>query len=116
MAYVKAIEVISPVERLQLVRVLHDPGPTTDKSGVYMHSWAIGMWKGIKDKNYRPVILSRWNGDNHELPKGNPTSTGHATWFVHDDASYPFLLDYLAKIAPDQVDFVRDFLGLRKAA
>jgi hypothetical protein len=106
MAYVKAKDVLSPKGSWQLIRVLRDPGPSKDSD--YKVSWALGFWGG------RPVIVSRWNGTDRS-PIGMPQSRGLPIWYVHDDDSYPSLVPYLEKIAPDHAQFLQGFLALKQA-
>jgi hypothetical protein len=70
---------------------------------------AVGFWEG------RPVIVSRWNGTD-ERPVGMPQSRGLPIWYVHEDASYPWLVPYLDSIAPESSQFLRGFLALKDAA
>jgi hypothetical protein len=101
-SYVKAKDVTSPLQLWKTVRVLIDPGP----GGV---SWALGLWEND------PVLASRWNGhDEGEQARngtiGHPQSRGLAVWFIHPSDTYPFLLPYIEKIAPNDAQFVRGFL------
>jgi hypothetical protein len=105
--YIPAKNVLSPKGSFHLVRVLSDPGPSTDDAGKV--SYACGFWEG------RPVIVTRWNGSD-EFPIGNPQSRGLPVWFVIDDNLYPFLVPFFEKIAPGHVEFLRGFLALKQAA
>lgn len=63
-------KVNSPRDRLKLLEVVFQ-NEDRDRS----YSVAIGNWDA------EPSLLIRWNGTEKQ-PKGNPISTGYATWFV----------------------------------
>jgi hypothetical protein len=72
MAYVRPDTVLSPKKRVGgILEVIHDPG----EGGM---SVARILWDG------KPVIATRWNGNNRQ-PLGNPMSRRQPTWFVLDD-------------------------------
>jgi hypothetical protein len=106
--YIPAKDVVSPKDMLKVIRVLSDPGPSTDSIGVV--SYAAGFWED------RPVILSRWNGTNDGNPIGTPQSRGLPVWFVLDDNMYSFVSQFLDQIAPQHSEFLRGFLALKLPA
>lgn len=90
--------VLSPRANWKLIAVL------------YVSKWwsmAYGTW--TDENGSRPVLVQRWNGEKGG--KGNPTSTGHATWFVLPDETYPLYIE--SRFIPDaEREKVRHTLGL----
>lgn len=95
MQFIQAKDVDSPKPRWRFVETLLDRG---EGQAV----WAMGLWDG------QPVIAYRWNG-TEERPKGNPVSTGHATWMIMDSSDYP---DLLAIFDSNRRERAKGFLGL----
>ena len=75
------LDVIAPQRSWRLTAVLY---------GDAEWSMALGEWRNDDDGNWRPVLAQRWNG--WQGSKGNPVSTGHNTWFVLPDDTYPLYL------------------------
>ena len=77
---------------------------------LYVSKWwsmAYGIW--TDENGSRPVLAQRWNGEKGE--KGNPTSTGYATWFVLPAETYPLYIE--SRFIPDaEREKVRHVLGL----
>ena len=66
----------SPRHRLKELRVFRDNGP-----GNWAAAWV--RWDE-GDKTGKWSLAMRWNGSDN-TPRGNPTSRGHATWFIVPD-------------------------------
>ena len=96
MSYLTPDRVTSPHKRWKLVEVLLDNGP--DKT-----AYALGKWDG----EWR--VACRWNGTD-ERPKGNPNSTGKATWFILGPEMHPFI-DKLEGIPADKLPILKAALG-----
>ncbi|MFT8464808.1 hypothetical protein [Acetobacter syzygii] len=77
---------------------------------LYVSKWwsmAYGTW--TDENGSRAVLAQRWNGEEGE--KGNPISSGHATWFVLPDETYPLYIE--SRFIPDaERETVRQALGL----
>ena len=67
-------DVTSPREKLSDLRIVYS-------SGQGPGSWAVAQffWRNSSEEKRQRVGI-RWNGP--EDAKGNPTSSGNATWFV----------------------------------
>ncbi len=70
--YIKPEKVTAPRDLWALEAVLYDGGP--DNGSVVLGTW-----------DERRVLAMRWNG-NRAMPKGNPLSSTHPTWFVVPEA------------------------------
>ena len=68
-------DVLSPLNRLSNLDVIYS-------SGQGPGSWSVAQFRWLDEINneIRGRVGIRWNGPDNE--KGNPTSSGHATWFV----------------------------------
>lgn len=75
----KPENVHSPRSRWQLIAVLLSG---REESG--SDSLALGLWDKV------PALAARWNGEPDS--KGNPVSTGQATWFILPEWYWPHLL------------------------
>jgi hypothetical protein len=92
-------EVTSPQNRLELREVVFQNGDR-DRS----YAVAIGNWDA------EPSLLIRWNGTEKQ-PKGNPISTGYATWFVIPHELEQAILDQI-NLPPAIRKKCEDFLSL----
>jgi hypothetical protein len=110
MPYVLPQNVVSPKSYWRLDRIIIDGGAEDP-------IWALGSWYNSGTELWEPVIGHRWNG-NDEHPLGTPISRQYPTWHIIDGRAYHSLLGFFTAegIKPAQVDFIRQFLRLKKAA
>ena len=78
-------DVISPQQHWRLEKVVYQGDPES-------FSVAIGKWDDL------PRLAVRWNATDWR-PLGNPSSSGHPTWFIlPDELAYSVMTAVLRKI------------------
>ena len=99
--YVKPEDVTAPRGSWNLKEVIFNNGPGDC-------AYALGLWDG------EPRIGFRWNGDENNKT-GNPTSRGHATWTMLQNAPalHEAVLDFV--MTEKRKEF-KEFLGLSDAS
>lgn len=75
-AWIEPNDVRSPRNRLKKLCVFRNNGP-----GNWSAAWV--QWDD-GDHQQKWSLAVRWNGSDG-TPRGNPTSSGHATWFIVPD-------------------------------